>query len=124
MTEYELADLLLHRMEISSDFAGLYFSLVSAYLLVGYLAGQKLTTSQVGIITTLYVIWVAGLINGHYNNMVNANELAIELGQLQSHVENRSIGSVKVAAFAYLFVQIAGLFASLYLMWTVRRNKG
>ena len=123
MTEYELADLLLHRMEIASDFAGLYFTLVSAYLLVGYLVGEKLTTPQLMIITTLYLLWISGLINGGYNNMVNANTLTVELERLHSHVENRSIGSASAAGYGYLLVQTAGLFASLYLMWTVRRNK-
>lgn len=124
MTEFELADLLLHRMDIMSEFAGLYFTLVSAYLLVSYLVGDKLSVPQLTIISALYVLWVAGLINGSYHNYVDASVLVVELERLKSITYDRPVDSMVFLGTGFVLVQISGLLASLYFMWSIRRRKG
>ena len=110
-------------MDIQTEFAGLYFTLVSAYLLVSYLVGDKLPVSHLIIISALYVLWVSGLIYGVYSNMVNASSLAIELERLQSITENRPMETAIVSGYGFLLMQLGGLLASLYFMWSVRRRK-
>jgi len=123
MTEFELAELLLHRMDIMSEFAGMYFTLVSAYLVVGYLVGEKLSTPQLVIISALYLFWATCLIIAAYNNYLDGSALIYELGRLKSLAFNRPVGSVAALSIGFLIVQIAALLASLYFMWSVGHNK-
>ena len=102
MTEFELTELLLHRMDIAIGFTGMYFTLVSAFLVVSYLIGDKLSTSQLTIISTLYGLWVIGLINAMYNNMVDATSVALELVRMQSISINRSTESAAIAGIGFL----------------------
>ncbi|MFV8816833.1 hypothetical protein [Haliea sp. E17] len=123
MTEFELAELLLHRMEISSEFASMYLTLVSAYLVVSYLVGDKLSTAQFVIISTLYILWVIGLINGMYNNVQESRTIYAELVRLNPDALNRSTRAASGAGMGFVLVQVGGLLASLYFMWSVRHKK-
>ena len=51
MTEYELGEMLYNTYENLWNSAQMYFTLVSAYLITGYLVGAKLTTQQNKIVT-------------------------------------------------------------------------
>lgn len=123
MTEFELAELLLDRMDIAIGFGGMYFTLVSAYLVVSYLIGDKLSTPQLAIINALYVLWLVGLINAMHNNLLDASSLVAELVRMHSITINRSVESETIAGFGFLLVQFGGLLASLYFMWSVRRSR-
>ena len=122
MTEYEIRDLMFGYFSTMNDQAAMYFTLVSAYLITSYLVGAKLTTRQISIINMLYVLWVLGTINAMYSMLTGLSEMFVQL-ETASNVEldfkNRSSASV----LGFLFVQVAGLLASLYFMWHVRRPK-
>ena len=60
MTEYELVDALNSTMGLLSSNLVAYVSFVSAYLIVAYMAGQKLTRQQTAIVSVLF-IYGAGL---------------------------------------------------------------
>ncbi len=120
MTEYEIRDLTLNYISAVNDQAAMYFTLVSAYLITSYLVGTKLTTRQVSIINTLYVLWVLGTINTVYTMFTDLSEMWVQLEtahNIELDFKNRSSAS----GLGFLFIQVAGLLASLYFMWHVRR---
>jgi hypothetical protein len=55
MTEAELVEAVNSSWSLVIDAMGSYMTIVSAYLIAAYLAGEKLTTSQAGIISALFV---------------------------------------------------------------------
>ena len=63
MTEYELFELLQGSYEKMNVDTTIYFTLVSAYLVVAFLVGSNLTRIQLFIINTLYILWTLGTIN-------------------------------------------------------------
>lgn len=99
----------------------MYFTLVSAYLVVSYLIGHKLTRIQNIIITSLYLVWVTGIVDAQ------RTESLINLGLTNELLLRNSIvmpDQVAVTAdfglHSYIAVQIAGVAASLFFMWNVR----
>ena len=64
LSNYELIDLALSYREAMTGDVMNYVSLLTAYLIVSYLVGSKLTRSQVTIITTLYSAIIAMVIYG------------------------------------------------------------
>jgi hypothetical protein len=55
MTEYEILDLFRGYVEMEAVSFTIYLTLVSGYLVVGYLAGERLSALQTGIVTALFV---------------------------------------------------------------------
>ena len=124
MTEYELGEMLYNSYGSLWEGSQMYFTLVSAYLVVSYLVGHKLTRIQNIIITSLYLVWVTGIVDAQ------RTESLINLGLTDELLLRNSIvmpDQVAVTAdfglYSYIAVQIAGVAASLYFMWTVRHPK-
>jgi hypothetical protein len=55
MSPYELADLAQSAFGNGISAFGIFLSLVTAYLAVAYLVGKKITGTQTGILTTLFL---------------------------------------------------------------------
>ena len=122
MTEYELGEMMHAQSAQMWQSGQMYFTLVSAYLVVGYLAGARLTRAQVGVVTSLYLIWVASVVVGH----VTAGATYMRLQLALSEMESLAVGHVAEAPLvmtAFSLVQIVGVFASLWFMWSVRHSK-
>ena len=122
MTSYELGEMLYHAYGLMSDGAALYFTLVSAYLIVSYIVGAKLTGPQLAVVNVLYVVWTLGQISVQYTQLRTIETLLIELNRLGSVLPNTETGQI-AASWGFIGVQFAGLLASLYFMWSVRRPK-
>ena len=120
MSEYELMDLLQGAYEKMTQDATMYFTLVSAFLAVAFLAGNRLSKGQLAIASTLYVIWLMGTMNSLYNGMLNALRLEERLIQLGSNLIADSDSSTYFAVMSFLAVQAGGVIASLYFLWSVR----
>ena len=56
MTEAELLDAASYQFELVISTLALYITVTSAYLLVAFVAGIRLTRSQTFIISTLYIV--------------------------------------------------------------------
>ncbi len=54
MTEYELLDLLLTAVDGGTAVIGIILTVVSGYLIVAWLIGEKLTTAQVMMVNLLF----------------------------------------------------------------------
>ena len=124
MTEYELGELLHNNYDGLWQSAQMYFTLVSAYIVVAYLVGQKLTRVQIGIITGLYLVWVIGITQAHYSTSVQMIQVSDSLLAIGSDILPRAVrDQTRAGVYSFALVQVLGIIASLYFMWSVRHPK-
>ena len=121
MTEYELLDLLASVEQQMAVQFSLYLSVVSAYMIVAYLVGSKLSNVQVIIASVLMIFTAGGQTWGMYKSLMRAMEYLAEKSQLYSLTKYEE----DFAANTYVWIVIlsAGVLASLYFMWSVRHAK-
>ena len=121
MSEYELLDLMSSVEGHMATQFSLYLSVVSAYLIVAYLVGIRLTLVQVFIASALMLFSAGGQTWALYASLGRVTEyleLKSQLSPLTDYEQN-------FAANTYIWVGIlaAGVLASLYFMWSVRHPK-
>lgn len=95
-------------------------SVVSAYLIVAYLAGSKLTQSQAIIVNTLFVLVSVFLVWGMFTLAERALEhatLAIDMSTQRELGPTPNVARAIVAMFGVCSL------ASLKFMWDVRHPK-
>ena len=120
MTEFELGEMIYNSTSSMASLAQVHFGLVSAYLVVSYMVGDKLTKVQSVIITTLYVAWVTTVIQGVFSESQTTLHLVQELETHGSTI-GKSVHPSGIIGF--LSVQVLGLIASLYFMWSIRHPR-
>ncbi len=124
MTEYELGEMLYNTYDGLWQGSQMYFTLVSAYLIIAYLVGSKLDKAQNLIVTGLYVVWTVGIIQSQYSTSVQMVGITDLLLSSESTFLPSEVGTqTQAGVYTFLVVQVLGLIASLYFMWTVRRSK-
>ena len=124
MTEFELGEMLHNQFAVMWQAGQMYFTLVSAYLVASYVVGTKLTRQQNAVITILYVVWIASVIFGQ----VTSAGAVLRLENALRAIDSITIGGgasleTESAVYAFMFVQIAGVLASLWFMWSIRHPK-
>jgi len=120
MTEAELVEAANSSWALVTSTIGLYVTVTSAYLIVAYLAGAKLTKSQTGIISTLYIALAITLLTGLYAWVFRGNHYSSELMTLDSRASAYYVHAVPIILTAVL---TAGMLASLKFMWDIRHPK-
>ena len=124
MTESDLVEMLYAVYGTMNDAAVMYFTLVSAYLITSYLVGDKLSRIQLSIINGLYLLWVIGTINTNFTQLSASLTILNELHQMGSAIfTSVSSDYTRLSVVGFLLVQIGGLVASFYFMWSVRHAK-
>ena len=103
----------------------MYFTLVSAYLIVSYLVGEKLTRPQHFIVTSLYVIWAIGLVQTQVSTGLGAIRIAGIIENQREYLLGVDADSMvlRLGIFGFTAVMVFGVVASLYFMWSVRNSK-
>jgi len=79
MSEADLIEAIAAFNSSSQGWIGLYVSVLSAYLIVAYLAGMNLTPSQVTIVSTGFMIFAFLCVFGAYANSSRILEFTYEL---------------------------------------------
>jgi hypothetical protein len=125
MTEYEMGELLHNSFDTLWESSQMYFTLVSAYLVVAYLVGDKLTRKQYWIINVLYFLWVFGLIQTQFVSGIGAIRLAANIADQGNILVGQYANGflMEFGIFSFTVVMICGVFASLFFMWTIRHPK-
>jgi hypothetical protein len=125
MTEYEITEVLYSQYDTLWEASQMYFTLVSAYLIVAYLVGEKLNLSQHFIVTALYVVWAAGLIQTQVTTGLGALRVAGIIESQREYLLGAAGDNLalRLGIFSFTVVMILGLAASLYFMWSIRRPK-
>ena len=123
MTEYEILDLFRGYVEMEAVSFTIYLTLTSGYLVVAYLVGERLSTLQSSIITSLYVTgaalqtWAITRYQVAIRELLHTKEKISPLTEFQSSVADSG------ATFAFVILMTLGIFASLFFMWSTRRTK-
>jgi len=121
MTEYELLDLTTSTIASMYDAVALYMTIVSGYLLVAYLAGSNLTRVQTTIISTLFVFGAGLQIWGLISYQIANEEYLAAKAMISPLTPYQQTLASQDAGFIISSILGAGVFASLYFMWSVRR---
>jgi len=100
----------------------LFVTITSRYLVVAFVAGKKLLRSQVGIITTLYLLLSIFVLWATLNTVSRAADFeniahGLASGELAQFTSKDDAGLAIVMIFAVCLV------ASLKFMWDVRHPK-
>ena len=124
MTEFELGEMLHNQFTVMWQAGQMYFTLVSAYLIASYMVGTKLTRQQNAVITSLYVVWITSVIIGQ----ITSADAVLRLVNALLAIDSVALGSgtsleTESAVYSFVFVQIAGVLASLWFMWSIRHPK-
>ena len=122
MTEYEMGELLYNTYDTLWESSQMYFTLVSAYLVVAYLVGAKLTRPQYMVITVLYLFWAAGVIQTQIFTGIGSLRLAKYIASNgEVLVGQYGAGTaMQIGIYGFTAVMVCGVFASLYFMWSIR----
>ncbi len=124
MTEFELGEMLHNNYEGLWQAAQMYFTLVSAYLVVAYLIGAKLGKGQNAVITGLYLVWIAGVIQAQYTTSTQTMRISDQLLSMGSTILPYAAKSqTQAGIYSFIVVQVLGVVASLWFMWSVRHPK-
>jgi len=120
MTEYELADLAGNYSMGALSAMSLYLTIVSAYLIVAFVAGERLKTVQTLIITVLFVsaasFFTFGTVGFFSRQVYLLNKLALLQPDASFFMDLRAIAWIAV-------VESLGIIAALIFMWQVRHPK-
>ena len=122
MSEYEMGEMMHSQMGQMWQAGQMYFTLVSAYLAVSYLVGGNLTKAQASVISILYLVWVAAVISGQIIAGFSLVHIEIALDEVNSIILPFGTRTL-LNMYLFMFVQIAGVLASLWFMWSVRHPK-
>ena len=121
MTEYEMADVLTSTTHAAVETFSVYVSLMVAYLVATYLAGQKLTNTQMTTVSILYVVIASVLVWAIYSYMSRAISIADTLEAMNPGV---NYGAQPMTTNILTVAMSLGILACLRFMWDIRHSKG
>ena len=120
MTEAELWELILMSQSNMATFMALYFSVVSAYLIVSYLVGDKLTTLQSTLISGLFGIFGILCTLG---SVAFLGRAAFLLQFTDETYRSPLSDVIPYTPFITAAILLIGVVACLKFMWDVRHPK-
>jgi hypothetical protein len=121
LTEYELIDAFASIAGIMQGSLTLYLTVVTGYLVLTYLVGDKLTVFQVVIISTLFVTFAGGFLVGVQNYMTELINLGVEIRAMG---RDGFGGNYTPVTKMFIFVvDLFGIAASLVFMLHTRRAR-
>lgn len=130
MTEYEMASLLQGFVNIIGALVMNYFSLVTAYLVAGYLVAHRLTLSMTVLVTTIFALSSVYFISNAFGACRNVGKLA---GEMRAFAESgKGLAWHNAAAFppstfdaltyTTMAIMVAGFVAAVYFFFHCRRQ--
>ncbi len=96
-----------------------YISFTFAYLAVSYLAGARLNRAQAISASVLYVFAAASAIGA---NFTNTHAIGLILEEYGTVLKGASGFNMDAWSVYMILLMTAGIVASLYFMWGVRKN--
>ena len=124
MTEYEVNDALTAiYAQVTAD-STTVFSLVTAYLVVAYLVGQKLPRIQLIIVNCLFGGWALMATFAVRASMDKATFLIIRMANDGYEMNpTQGVSTNEFFSIAFPFLLFASVIAAYYFMWSVRHPK-
>ena len=120
MTEAELISAAQAAWGNVISMISLFITLLSGYLIVAYLAAANMTSSQTGIVNTLYILISAFLLASIYTLSTRATEMASLSVEMSTQ---RVLEPQLWLPLGVICIFIFCIVASLKFMWEVRHPK-
>lgn len=120
MTEAELIEANANYQELMMGWVSVYFTALTAYVIASYMAGDKLTRSQVLFVSIGFVILATLATIGAIGTGSNMVQFAREIEALNPKRSFMASTPIVNAAIALL---AGGILGSLKFMWDVRHPK-
>jgi len=120
LTPYELIDLGASMYANSATMYAIFLTILSGYLLVAFAIGAKLTSSQVAIVNTLYIVTSLTTLAA----LASFNQVAMDFSLIAAEIRGveKSLASYFPSYFI-VGIDILLMLASLKFMWDVRHKK-
>ena len=118
MTEAEMLEIVQSMWGNYLSTMSIFISVISAYLIVAYLAGDKLTKAQVALVNVLMGIFCSIGIAAMHGYSISATELmilALEISTQRTEIGLTTVPLITLLVFPPLIL------ASYKFMWDVRR---
>jgi len=122
MTAFELNDLMMSWYDMMGQDANMYLALVSGYLIVAYSIGEKLSAVQAMIINIFFTVWTGAHVGAIFSEMGAVLDIQRMLIEMEAFSFQRPHESLMIVS-VFAAIQIGGIIAALYFMWTVRHPK-
>lgn len=120
MTEYEAVDAVASYTGLLQSWLMAYFTILTAYLVAAYAAGQKLTNFQAFVVTTCFLVLCSLTVLATMGTGMRFVELTQQVTAINP-------GRVYVVSspliWACVITLSAGILVSLVFMWQVRHPK-
>jgi len=120
MTEYELVDAIASFNSNMHSWATLYITIVSAYLVIAYSTGAKLTKSQTIIINTGFIVFAGSQVFGVRGSGMRCLEFVAEI---QAINPEREFSLTPVVLWVVVSIMLIAILVGLKFMWDVRHPK-
>lgn len=120
MTEAELHEIAALFSTGAMTAISIYLSTISAYLVVAFVVGSKLTRSQLTVISTLFIMGALFFTYGTAGFFIRQIPIVEQLATLHPD-QHYAVNSASVMTIAG--IQILGVLACLKFMWDVRHPK-
>jgi len=121
MTQYELADLAQSAFGNATSAFAVNLSILSGYLIVSYLVGDKLSRTQVVILNSLFVLtagFIVFLVVGYASSGVRFATLAAP-----EIASERFFTAKPWTVYAVGGINVIGIVAALYFMYDKRKGR-
>ena len=120
MSEADLLENLTAHFDLVIQILSLYLTVTSAYLIVAFMAGERLTSSQAVIISTLYIFMAAISTYSMYAWLGRAFHFSQKLKETSTDMPFYARDGLEIIL---AIVLLSGIFACLKFMWDVRHPK-
>lgn len=118
MTEAELLEAASNNWSNVISLMTIFISVVSGYLVIGYLVGKELNTKQVALVNALYGAFVGFCVYAVYM----FSSAAVEHGNLALEISRqRSMAPSQVIPVVFVSINIPIILASYKFMWDIRQ---
>jgi hypothetical protein len=118
--EYELFDIATSYQELGNAWITVFITAFTAYLVVAYAVGRKLSTFQVMVISSCFIIFSSLCIFGAYGTMVQCIRLYEEIMRLNPTRQFFLTMPVAVVSVAIL---CSGVVVAVWFMFNTRRQR-
>ena len=120
LTEYELVDMAINVQATTTPTLAVFLTIMSGYLIVSWLAGERLTRAQVIFINVLFTFFQLGLLVGWSGRWLTFYQIASVLNSIDPTVYVTGSPVISVSFAIVMFASIPGC---LKFLWDVRHPK-
>lgn len=122
MSEYELYEVVIGFTGNLEQSMAVLISLLSAYLVLAYAIGKKLSTFQVLFLSICFAVAYVGVLQAQIFYLDEAIQLSERLEAIRDK-DSIAAGTGDISKVVFITIRILFLLGALYFMWNVRHPK-